>query len=125
CQSCDPSGLPHQSPRPPTQTGLRGAGVRLASVRAAGEPRPEELSAVRAFVAMLKHGSQARASGSALARAYTKLRHLHGWPALAPNTFGKLLKIAVQEAAGRKLKSNLQIYEGVRIPVAWGMKTAA
>jgi hypothetical protein len=50
---------------------------------------------------------------------------IHGWPALAPNTFGQLLKIAVQEAGGRKLKSNLQIYDGVRIPSAWDMKSAA
>ena len=74
---------------------------------------------------MLEHGPQARASGSALAHAYARLRPVHGWPVLASNTFGKLLKIAVQEIGGRKLKSNLQIYEGVRIPAAWDMRIAA
>jgi hypothetical protein len=74
---------------------------------------------------MLEHGQQARASGSALAHAYASPRALHGWPVLAPNIFGKLLKIAVQEQGGRKLKSNLQTYEGVCIPVAWEMQIAA
>jgi hypothetical protein len=74
---------------------------------------------------MLEHGPQARASGSALVHAYASLRSIHGWPALAPNTFDQLLKIAAQEAGGRKLKSNLQIYEGVRIPAAWDVKIAA
>jgi hypothetical protein len=74
---------------------------------------------------MLEHGHQARASGSALAHAYASLRPIHGWPVLAANTFGKLLKIAVQEVGGRKLKSCLQIYEGVRIPAAWDMQIAA
>jgi hypothetical protein len=74
---------------------------------------------------MLEHGPQARASGSALAHAYASLRPKHAWPALAPNTFGKLLKVAVQEVGGRKLKSCMQIYEGVRIPAAWGVQIAA
>src|SRR5262245_61179154 len=47
------------------------------------------------------------------------------WPVVAPNIFGQLLKIAVREVGGRKLKSNLQIYEGVGIPAAWSMQTAA
>jgi hypothetical protein len=74
---------------------------------------------------MLEHRPHARASGSALEHAYASLRPIHGWPALAPNTFGQLLKIAVQELGGRKLKSNLQIYESVRIPAAWDMPIAA
>lgn len=74
---------------------------------------------------MLEHGSQARASGSALAHAYASLRPKHGWPVLAPNNFSKLLKIAVHEVGGRKLKSGVQIYEGVRIPAAWEMQIAA
>jgi hypothetical protein len=80
---------------------------------------------IKAFVGMLEQGPQARASGSALAHTYANLRLIHGWPALAPNTFGQLLKIAVQEVGGHKLKSNLQFYEGVRIPAAWDMPIAA
>jgi len=64
---------------------------------------------------MLEQAPGARASGSALAEAYASLRNAHEWPDLAPNIFGVLLKVTVQEVGGRKLKSGVQIYEGVHI----------
>src|SRR5262245_30314278 len=57
----------------------------------AGDRRPSEIpqpSPIRAFVGMLEHRPQARANGSALAHACASLRPAHGWPVLAPNTFG-------------------------------------
>jgi hypothetical protein len=127
--ACDPNqSQSHQSGRPPAHMPAQpgpGGYLVLASAHTPLASHPEELSAVRAFVSMLEHRPQARASGSALAHAYESLRLIYGWPALAPNTFGKLLKIAVQEVGGRKLKSNLQIYEGVRIPAALDIPIAA
>jgi hypothetical protein len=73
----------------------------------------------------LEKNAVARASGSALYQAYREQRPAHGWPELAPNVLGRLLKISVEEIGGRKLKSGAQIYEGVRIPAEWCMKAAA
>jgi hypothetical protein len=85
----------------------------------------DALFAVRSFVGLLEKNAVARASGSALYQVYRERRPAHGWPELAPNVFGKLLKIAVEEIGGRKLKSGAQIYKGVRIPAEWCMKAAA
>jgi hypothetical protein len=87
--------------------------------------RCEALNAVRSFVALLEHVPSARATGSALADAYEALRVAHAWPEVARNVFGTLLKIAVAEVGGRKLKSGSQVYEGVRIPAGWDMRVAA
>jgi hypothetical protein len=74
---------------------------------------------------MLKHAPNDRATGSALADAYERVRWMHGWPKLAPNVFGALLRIAVEEAGGRKQKSSGQVYVGVRIPAEWSNQLAA
>jgi hypothetical protein len=85
----------------------------------------DALIAVRSFVALLDKDPKARESGSGLAQAYKEQRPAHGWPVLAPNVLGILLKLAVEEAGGKKLKSGTQIYKGVRIPAGWRMKAAA
>ena len=48
---------------------------------------------------MLDKGKSARASGSALYDAYTRVRLVHGWPSLQPNVFGIHLKAAVSRPA--------------------------
>jgi hypothetical protein len=95
--------------------------VRLA----VPDTRREALNAIRSFVAMLEHAPSARTTGSALADAYEALRAGQGWPEIPRNVFGTLLRIAVEELGGRKLKSGSQVYEGVRIPAGWGMRVAA
>jgi hypothetical protein len=89
------------------------------------DARREALQAVRSFVAMLDRAPTARATGSALANAYESLRAVRGWPVIARNVLGTLLRIAVQEVGGRKLKSGVQVYVGVCIPTEWGMQAAA
>ena len=74
---------------------------------------------------MLDTGKSARASGSALYEAYTRQRVVHGWPSLQPNVFGMHLKTAVIKIGGRKLKSGVQIYQGVAVPASWSADTAA
>ena len=128
-KTCPPASS--ASPREPAQSSVqhrRGQVryvVRLADLPALGRSNVEALAAVRSFVGMLERAPDGGASGSALAEAYASRRSANGWPTLAPNTFGRLLKIAVHEAGGRKLKSGGQIYEGVRIPAEWRMKAAA
>jgi len=85
----------------------------------------DALIAVRSFVDALVKDPEARESGSSLARAYEEQRLARAWPELAPNVFGRLLKVAVEEVRGRKLKSGAQIYKGVRIPEEWRIKVAA
>jgi hypothetical protein len=101
--------------------GLSSKVVRLS----VADGRREALNAVKSFVAMLEHAPSARATGSALADAYEALPAGQGWPEVPRNVLGVLLRIAVEEVGGRKLKSGSQVYEGVRIPAGWGMPVAA
>jgi hypothetical protein len=101
-----------------------GPSSKVVSLSVADERR-EALNAVRSFVAILEHAPSARATGSALADAYEALRAGQGWPEVPRNIFGILLRIAVEEVGGRKLKSGSQVYEGVRISAGWGMQVAA
>src|SRR5271154_1554337 len=91
----------------------RSSGGSSASSRHRSPSGPaayeEELSAVRAFVAMLEKVPNARESGSALAGAYAGQRALHGWPAVPPNVLGMLFKVAVKEVGGRHRKSGVQV----------------
>jgi hypothetical protein len=75
-------------------------------------------AAVQAFVDTLLHGPADRASGSELYDHYQKLREAGGWPELAPNIFGRHLRVAVKAVGGRKIKSNGQVYVGVGLPVS-------
>jgi hypothetical protein len=79
----------------------------------------DEVDAVAAFVAILPKDAAGRVAGSELYAAYDRCRSEHGWLHLAPNTFGRLLKSAIEAAGGRKLKSSGQIYTGVCIPPEW------
>jgi hypothetical protein len=98
----------------------RSPGGKVVHLRALQVDRyAKELAAIRSFVAMLDRAPNARATGSALADAYKHLRPVHGWAKLAPNVFGSLLKAAVQEIGGRKLKSGSQVYVGVSLPAEW------
>ena len=78
----------------------------------------ERRRAVAAFVAQLPMSASARTSGSALYASYDYLRGRNGWPFIAPNVFGTLLKPVVEAAGGLKRKSNQQIYVGVGLPPA-------
>jgi hypothetical protein len=50
--------------------------------------------------------------------AYERVRAPHGWPPIPANVFGVLLKSAIEEVGGRKVKSSCQLYTGVRLPPA-------
>jgi hypothetical protein len=41
-----------------------------------------------------------------------------GWPIVPPNVFGQLVKAAVEDVGGSKMKSNAQIYVGIGLPQA-------
>jgi hypothetical protein len=64
----------------------------------------------------MTRGANLRASGSAVYNAYTKMSELRGWPPMARNVFGQLLKPAVEAIGGRKTKASRQLYEGVGLP---------
>jgi hypothetical protein len=74
---------------------------------------------------MLEQVPSARATGSALAHAYARLCPLRSWPEVPGNIFGVLLRIAVEEIGGQKIKSGGQVYMGVGIPAVWSMQIAA
>jgi hypothetical protein len=74
---------------------------------------------------MLERPPSARAAGSALLDAYDRMRALHCWPEVPDNIFGVLLKVAVEEVGGQKIKSGGQVYVGVGIPAKWGTRVAA
>jgi hypothetical protein len=109
----------------------QGRSQREHTVGGAGAPgqgranHGQAAAAVEEFVGMLEKGKSARASGSALHTAYTDRRLAHGWPSLQPNVFGMHLKAAVIKIGGRKLKSGVQIYEGVAVPASWAADGAA
>ena len=72
---------------------------------------------IEAFAAMLDWGLGVRAAGSELWLAYVATRERNGWPDLAPNVFGKLIKVTVEARGGWKRKSSSQFYGGVRVPL--------
>jgi hypothetical protein len=122
---CPPITVPGRSGGAPThiagQTSRRArddprVGARLVQGRV--DPAAA-IAAVKTFVGKLEKGAHARATGSELANAYVAQRTRHGWPALPANVLGVCLRAAVEELGGRKLKSGVQVYEGVRLPTAW------
>ena len=72
---------------------------------------------IEAFAATLDWGLGVRAAGSELWLAYVATRERNGWPDLAPNVFGKLIKDTVEARGGWKRKSSSQFYEGVCVPL--------
>jgi hypothetical protein len=84
--------------------------------RTSGGIAEERRRAVDAFAASLRHGTNLRAAGSELFDLYAGMRAQRGWPPMARNVFGQLLKAAIEAIGGRKLKSSRQLYEGVAVP---------
>jgi len=118
-----PEGQARGQARPASLPAQRSTAVALAqptrSPAQGSAARTLAAAAVTEFVALLKHGDGARATGSELFRAYATRRASYGWPELKPNTFGMHLKACVEAVGGRKFKSCGQVYEGVCIPPAW------
>jgi hypothetical protein len=118
------AGEPAQDSAGQTRSFAQG---RPRSATLQSRPQPTRLrvdpaaaaKAIEAFVDQLEHEPMARATGSELASAYNRARGGYDWPDLPANVIGFLLKAAVEARGGRKLKSSVQMYEGVRVPVNW------
>jgi len=81
-----------------------------------GRNAEERRREVEAVVASLRREPNLRTSGSAIYDFYTKMCEERGWPPMARNVFGQLLKRAVEAMGGRKTKASRQFYEGVGLP---------
>ncbi len=93
--------------------GPRPWGEPSSASREVGVP----LRAVHTFVATLSRGPDLRAAGADLLEAYKGMQETRGWPRIAPNVFGQLLKQAVEAVGGCKLKASRQFYVGVGLPL--------
>jgi hypothetical protein len=131
---CPPSPATRRAPRPtrapaparsgqtskPAQDTSHDAAPRAGTRPAQGRVNHSAAAAaVNALVGMLPKGKHARATGSELANAYAAHRGQYGWPPLPANVIGMHLKTAVEALGGRKLKSGVQVYEGVCLPAGW------
>jgi hypothetical protein len=95
--------------------------------RQGSRPQPQRRSAPRddhaqrqaidMFVATLRRGADLRVGGSALFDAYEQVRERHGWPKIPRNVFGQLLRRAVEDVGGQKVKASRQYYTGVALPL--------
>jgi hypothetical protein len=65
---------------------------------------------------MLEFPADGRATATQLFQCYDVISSVHGWPRLSQAKFGRLAGPALQSCGVEKVKANIVVYNGVRIP---------
>ena len=87
-----------------------------------GSARDASAIAVREFVGMLELGVDSRATATELFQCYDAMRAERGWPRLSQAKFGRLARPALESIGVQRVKANIVVYNGVRIPEALRVK---